>query len=201
MRPEAELTVRLQAPALILSRGTTRALTGVFAASLLAGCMQKPIIRHVAPPNPFGNTKVSAVCHTSPVTTGAQGIMQVAMTVRSDNGTCALAVQQPGGGNYTTFGVDPAPDHGKAFLYNYDGHTYVTYTPRMAYAGPDAFTAILIEGEGKPRLRLHVAATVDATGVVLPPPSAVAAPAPAAKSSAKSTTKSRTRRRHTTAAH
>jgi len=190
------LTVPLQAQALFFPRGTVRTAAGLATLAILAGCAQKPIIQHVAPPNPFGNVKASAVCRTSPITTDKSGVMQVAMTVRSDDGTCALAIQQPGGGNYTTFGVDPAPAHGKAFFYNYDGQTYVTYTPSLAYAGPDAFTAVLIEGAGKPRLRLHVTATDDATGVVLPKPPAVAAPAaPTPKTKVK--TKASTHTRHT----
>lgn len=103
-------------------------------ALILSACAQKPVVQRVIPPNPFGYQKVSGVCKTSPVRTAADGTMTVDMTVRSDDGLCALSVQKPGNTNYVSFGVSPAPDHGKAFLYNYDDHTYVTYTPRTAYA-------------------------------------------------------------------
>ncbi|WP_242011204.1 Ig-like domain-containing protein [Acetobacter fallax] len=114
------------------------------------------------------------------------------MTVRSDDGRCLLSVAPPDGGSYASFGVSPAPEHGKAFLYTLNGQVQVSYTPSMGYAGSDTFTAILIRGPGQKRDRLTVNATVDATGVVMPKP-AVAAPAKAGKEPAKKTT---TRRRH-----
>nr|WP_147091959.1 hypothetical protein [Swaminathania salitolerans] len=147
----------------------------------LAACAQKPVVQRVIPPNPFGYQKVSAVCKTSPVKTAPDGSMSVDMTVRSDDGLCALSVQKPGNTNYRSFGVSPAPAHGKAFLYNYDDHTYVTYTPSTAYAGKDSFTAILIPGGADPRAKLTVNATVDATGVVVAPKPKPAVVAPAAK--------------------
>ncbi|NIE79282.1 MULTISPECIES: hypothetical protein [Asaia] len=144
----------------------------------LAACAQKPVVQRVVPPNPFGYQKVSAVCKTTPVKTAADGSMSVDMTVRSDDGLCALSVQKPGNTNYRSFGVSPAPEHGKAFIYNFDDHTYVTYTPSTAYAGKDSFTAILIPGGTEPRTKLTVNAMVDATGVtVAAPPAPVLAPA------------------------
>ncbi|WP_122050726.1 hypothetical protein [Asaia bogorensis] len=144
----------------------------------LAACAQKPVVQRVVPPNPFGYQKVSAVCKTTPVKTAADGSMSVDMTVRSDDGLCALSVQKPGNTNYRSFGVAPAPEHGKAFIYNFDDHTYVTYTPSTAYAGKDSFTAILIPGGTEPRTKLTVNALVDATGVtVAAPPAPVLAPA------------------------
>lgn len=179
------MTVRLRGSALLFS--------SVLA---LAGCAQKPVVQRVVPPNPFGYEKTSAVCHSSPVTTAANGTMTVAMSVRSDDGLCALSVQQPGNVNYASFGVMPAPQHGKAFLYNYDNATYVTYTPSTAYAGSDSFTVLLIPGGGKPRTALTVNATVDATGVVIAKPPVHAVAAPSTSKSKKTTT---TRRRHTAA--
>ncbi|MDI6653439.1 hypothetical protein QMA67_10880 [Gluconobacter japonicus] len=181
-----ELTVRL--------RGSVVTLGSAFALSmLLSGCAQQPIVQRSVAPNPFGYQKVSAVCHVSPVTTATDGTMSVNMTVRSDDGLCAISVQKPGTGSYASFGVSPAPEHGKAFLYNYDGRTYVNYTPATAYAGADTFTAELIPGGGKKREHLVVHATVDATGVVVAKP-AVAAPTPKAAASTKKTAV-----RHTTA--
>nr|WP_294914681.1 hypothetical protein [uncultured Neokomagataea sp.] len=153
-------------------------------ALLLSGCAQTPLVQRAVAPNPFGYQKVSAVCHVSPVTTGADGSMAVTMAVRSDDGLCALSVQQPGGGNYASFGVNPAPSHGKAFLYNYDGQTYVDYTPATSFVGSDSFTAELIPVSGGKREHLTVKATVDATGVSVTapvPPSSTKAAAPVAK--------------------
>jgi len=182
-----ELTVRL--------RGSVITLGSAFAFSLLlSGCAQQAIVQRSVTPNPFGYQKVSAVCHVSPVTTAADGTMNVDMTVRSDDGLCAISVQKSFGSSYSSFGVNPAPSHGKAFLYNYDGHTYVNYTPATAYAGADTFTAELIPGGGKKREHLVVHITVDATGVVVAKP-AVTAPTPKA---ATTTTKKKTATRQTT---
>ncbi len=157
----------------------------------LAACAQQPVVQRVVPPNPFGYQKVSAVCTTTPVKTAPDGSMSVEMTVRSDDGLCALAVQKPGNTNYRSFGVAPAPQHGKAFMYNFDDHTYITYTPSTAYAGKDSFTAVLIPGGTEKRTRLTVNATVDATGVTIAaPPKATVAPA-ARKPVAKHTTSRR----------
>lgn len=157
-------------------------------ALLLSGCAQTPLVQRSVTPNPFGYQKVSAVCHVSPVTTAADGSMAMTMAVRSDDGLCALAVQQPGGGNYASFGVNPAPAHGKAFLYNYDGQTYIDYTPATSFVGSDSFTAELIPASGGKREHLTVKATVDATGVSVtaptPPTSSVKAAAPASKKAA-----------------
>ncbi|WP_040509722.1 hypothetical protein [Gluconobacter morbifer] len=184
-------------------RGSAIILGSAFAVSLLlSGCAQKPIVQRSVAPNPFGYQKVSAVCRVSPVTRAPDGTMHVNMTVRSDDGLCSIAVQKPlpMGGSYTSFGVDPAPEHGKAFLYNYDGHTYVNYTPATAYAGTDTFTAELIPGNGGKREHLVITATVDATGVVVARPAPVATPAPVASTSTKKT-KTTTRRRTTTPRH
>ena len=90
-----------------------------------------------------------------------------------------MLVPQPAGKPYMSFGVAPAPEHGKAFLYSLDNDTHVTYTPTLGYAGQDKFTVILIPGPGQQRTRLTVTAQVDATGVFIPRP-AVTAPVPAA---------------------
>lgn len=161
----------------------------------LAACAQTPIVQRVVPPNPFGYQKVSAVCKTTPVKTAPDGSMSVDMTVRSDDGLCALSVQKPGNTNYRSFGVSPAPEHGKAFMYNFDDHTYITYTPSTAYAGKDSFTAILIPGGTEKRGKLTVNAVVDATGVTVAVPPAPAVVAPAAK---KPVAKHSTARRKTT---
>ena len=163
----------------------------------LSACAQKPIIQRIVPPNPFGYQKVSAVCHVGPVQKAANGALSATMTVRSDDGLCALPVRTAANTNYASFGVSPAPKHGKAFLYNYDDATYVNYTPSTAYAGTDSFTAILIPGNGQPRVSLTVNATVDATGVVVAKP-AVVPPTPA---ETVKKTKTTTRRRTTKSSH
>ncbi|QDH17972.1 hypothetical protein E3D00_03540 [Swingsia samuiensis] len=163
--------------------GSAISLGSVFAASLLlSGCVQKPVVQRVIPPNPFGYQKLSAVCRVSPVTTAPDGTMSVNIAIRSDDGLCALSLQQTGGGNYASFGVNPAPEHGKAFFYNYDNHTYLTYTAETAYAGSDTFTAELVAGPGKKRDHLVAHITVDATGVVAAKP----AVAPAATKATRS---------------
>ncbi|MFT9253890.1 MAG: Ig-like domain-containing protein, partial [Acetobacter okinawensis] len=100
---------------------------------------------------------------------------------------CEVLVSQPDGKPYLSFGVAPAPEHGKAFLYSLDNDTHVTYTPTLGYAGQDKFTVILIPGPGQQRTRLTVTAQVDATGVYIPRP-AVTAPVPTAPEK-KATTK------------
>ncbi|GBQ45418.1 hypothetical protein KOE73_10545 [Acidomonas methanolica] len=162
----------------------------------LAACAQKPLPQHIAPPNPFGYQKVSAVCQTSPVKTAPDGSMSVSMKVRSDDGLCSLRIQQPGGKSYASFGVDPSPTHGKAFLYNYDDSTVVDYTPTTAYAGPDRFVVILIAAPGKPRTHLAVDATVDATGVPVPKPVVPAVTAPTPKSTSHKKTRTRSHSTH-----
>ena len=155
-------------------------------AGLLAGCVHKPqpLPQPVAP-NPFGYLKRSAVCTPGPIGKTADG-QTVSIAVRSDDGTCGITVSQPGGGGaYASFLLTALPLHGKSFIYNYNKQTYVTYTADTAYAGPDAFTASLVPGGGKPRTTLKVALSVDATGVAPPPPP----PAPA-----KPVAKTRSRR-------
>jgi len=164
----------------------------------MAGCAQKPVIPHIAPANPFGYMKTSAVCTVSPPHKAADGTLSVDMKVRSDDGLCAITLQTDKGTSYPSFGVTTAPEHGKVFVYNYDDHTLVTFTPTMAYAGGDAFNATLIPGNGEPRVHLRVTASVDATGVVVPKPivPAVTAPVPA-----PSKTKTTSHSRKKTAAH
>lgn len=140
------------------------ALTG----GMLAGCATTGGPIKAGSPNPFGYIKKSAVCQTTPLKKEADGSLSTTMTVRSDDGLCDLKVSQDSGKAYASFGVSPAPEHGKAFLYSLDNDTHVTYTPTMGYAGQDKFTAILVPGPGEKRTRLTVTAQVDATGVVLP---------------------------------
>ncbi|MEN3167696.1 Ig-like domain-containing protein [Gluconobacter sp. OJB] len=183
-----ELTVRLQGSAITLGSALAVSL-------LLSGCAQQPIVQRSVAPNPFGYQRTSAVCHVSAVKKAADGTMSVDMTVRSDDGLCSIAIQKPLGGNYASFGVNPPPSHGKAFLYNYDGKTYVDYTPATAYAGTDSFTAELIPGGGQKREHLTIHATVDATGVVVAKPPAVVAPAPTKAVTKKAPVRHTTRRK------
>ncbi|GEN62110.1 hypothetical protein [Acetobacter oeni] len=165
----------------------------VLTAGLLTGCNHGPLQTGVVgDPDPFGSVRTSAVCQVSKPQPGPTGDLVSSMTVRSDDGRCLLSIAPPEGGTYASFGVSPAPEHGKAFLYILNGKVQVSYTPSMGYAGPDTFTATLIHGPGQKRDRLTVNATVDATGVVMPKP-AVAEPAKPAATKSTATT---TRRRH-----
>ena len=138
------------------------------AVGVLAGCAHKPLPQpEVIAPNPFGYLKRSAVCAPGPVTSGPEG-RSVSVAVRSDDGTCGIAVSRPQGGAYASFLLTTLPQHGKSFIYNYNKQTHVTYTADTAYAGPDAFAVSLVPGDGQPRSLLRVALSVDATGVARP---------------------------------
>ena len=84
---------------------------------LIAGCAQKPLPPPAAAvaPDPFGYMAKSAVCTVGPVTGG-----RVAMSTRSDDGLCAVAVATPDGTAYASFLLQTPPAHGKAFIHNYD---------------------------------------------------------------------------------
>lgn len=143
-------------------------LTGLLA----AGCAQRPLPQAQVAPNPFGYLKRSAVCTSTQVGKIPQGAA-VEIRTRSDDGLCGVTVSQPEGDAYASFLLTTLPMHGNSFVYNYNKQTYVTYTANTAYAGPDRFTVSLVPGNGKPRTALDVAVSVDATGVVLPPPPVV----------------------------
>ncbi|MXV43831.1 hypothetical protein GS501_02030 [Saccharibacter sp. 17.LH.SD] len=136
----------------------------------LAGCVQNQPAQQSASavPNPFGYEKTSSLCEVAPLQTSADGHMSVEMTVGSGEGHCAVAIKKDGGGSYASFGVNPPPEHGKAFLYNYDGHTYISYTPVSAYEGQDQFGVELIPAHDRPRRQLTVKVTVKAVGVSAP---------------------------------
>ncbi len=132
---------------------------------LLAGCMNKPAVNLGGPPNPYNYMKVSGLCHTDPLASTGKDTQATTMQVRSDDGYCAVEVRKPDGHAYASFGVSPAPEHGKAFIYNYNDHTYVTYTANTAYTGNDTFRVQLIRGEKEPRDTLNITAHVEAPGV------------------------------------
>lgn len=139
---------------------------GCAALLLLSGCVasHKGGPQLVSPPDPFGYEKVSALCKLSPLTTDSSGRMSVEMTVGSDEGKCALSVSKGGGGSYISFGVDQAPEHGKTFLYNYDGRTYINYQPVTAYNGTDSFGVDLIPAHAQPRSHLTVQVKIEVVG-------------------------------------
>ena len=149
-------------------------------------------------PDPYGYFKRSAVCTVSPMVAGPAG-RSVTMAVRSDDGLCAVAVSQPDGTAYASFLLQDLPGHGKAFIHNYNNQTLIDYTATTAYAGPDSFSVSLVPSDGGPRTLLHVAASVDATGVTRP---AVVTPyvAPATKGSTHRTT-TRSHRKSTKKTH
>ncbi|MDI2112267.1 hypothetical protein [Commensalibacter nepenthis] len=150
--------------------------------------------------NPFKYTKRSAVCKVTPIVKEKDGSWKTTMAVRSDDGQCEFVVKDPeASGSFASFGLIAAPENGKTFLYNYDNRTYVRYTPTMAYAGADKFTASLINKDGAKRTSLLVDVTVDNTGVQVPKP-AVTAPVSSAKTTskkAKSSTRKKTTRHST----
>lgn len=134
-------------------------LAGLF---LLAGCSAPEVVQQIVPPpNPFAYQKLSSLCEVSPLETAPDGKMSVAMRASSDDGHCAVSVSKGGGGSYVSFGVEPAPEHGKAFLYNYNGRTYVNYTPISTYKGEDKFGVLLIPDKGQQRRWLFVNVKVD----------------------------------------
>jgi hypothetical protein len=166
---------------------------------LIAGCAHKPLPAPAAAiaPDPFGYQPRSAVCTVSPVVAGPAG-RSVTMSVRSDDGLCAVAVSQPDGTAYASFLLQALPEHGKAFIHNYNNQTLIDYTATTAYAGPDSFTVSLIPGDGGTRTVLHVVATVDATGVARPAAVVPYAAPPTGSSGHKATTRSHARKKKTT---
>lgn len=172
----------------------------------MAACAQKPVPVAAPPaePDPFGYRKVSAVCKVGPLTGNPGGPISVAMAVRSDDGLCVVPVQQTGGGAYASFLLTTVPQHGKAFIHNYNGQTLVDYTATTAYAGPDAFTVSLVPVGNGPRTSLSVTETVDNTGVPVPAAAPAVAPAPATTSHTTShhaTTRHSTTKRSGSASH
>lgn len=148
--------------------------------------------------NPFKYTKRSAVCKVTPITTEKDGSWKATMSVRSDDGQCEFVVRDPDTkDSFVSFGMTANPENGKAFLYNYNHHTYVRYMPTMAYAGADKFTVNLIHKDGIKKTPLIVDVTVDNTGVQVPKP-AVAAPVAHSTTKAKKTTARKKTVRRTT---
>ncbi|MCT6838928.1 MULTISPECIES: Ig-like domain-containing protein [Bombella] len=141
-------------------------LKGLMGAALLAfsGCAgnQSRTSETAMLPNPFANEKRAARCEVSPLQTDATGRMSVTMTVLAgDGGMCPFAVSKGGGGSYVSFGVVPAPEHGKVFLYSYDNRTYVEYTPAVDYKGDDSFSVELIPAHAQPRRMVAVQVHVE----------------------------------------
>ncbi|CAI3926130.1 unnamed protein product [Commensalibacter communis] len=150
--------------------------------------------------NPFKYTKRSAVCKVTPIVKEKDGSWKTTMAVRSDDGQCEFVVKDPdSSGSFASFGMTIAPENGKTFLYNYDNRTYVRYTPTMAYAGADKFTASLIGKDAVKRTPLLVDVTVDNTGVQVAKPVVATAPVSSSKASSKKakTTRKKTTRRST----
>ncbi|WP_182081528.1 Ig-like domain-containing protein [Bombella favorum] len=149
---------------------------GVVGATLLAlgGCVGQqsrgPNGVEISP-NPFANEKRAAHCEVSPVQTdAATGRMGVSMTVTAgDGGMCPFSISKGGGGSYVSFGLVPPPENGKAFLYNYNGRTYVEYTPAVDYKGADTFTVELIPAHAQPRRQLQVRVQVEQAAAVAAP--------------------------------
>lgn len=139
----------------------------------LTACQKQQVVTKVDPEaaNPYKYAKKSAVCQVSPVTKQADGSLKATMSVRSDDGYCQFMLQQDNSKMpYPSFGVTNTPENGKVFLYNFNNHTYIRYTPTMAYAGSDKFLVKLIQSNGQVKTNLSVDVTVDATGVSIPKP-------------------------------
>lgn len=148
----------------ILNAGTASA-----AFVSLVGCAQQASVAPPAiPPNPFGYDKVSSLCEVDPLEIAPDGTMSVNMAVGSGEGGCSLSISKGGGGSYASFGLLQDPEHGKAFLYNYNGRTYVRYIPTTAYKGDDQFKAELISARKEPRPQLTVKVAVKAAGIDSP---------------------------------
>nr|WP_240906306.1 hypothetical protein [Komagataeibacter xylinus] len=132
---------------------------------LLAGCDNKPAVNLggiTGTPNPYNYMKASGQCQVGSLADAGKNTKSTTMQVRSDDGYCAIETRASAGHPYASFGVSPAPDHGKVFIYNYNDHTYVTYTANTAYSGPDKFRVVLIPGGDKPREYMDVTTTVTA---------------------------------------
>lgn len=135
--------------------------------AVLAACHRPVLSTHLIAPNPYGGLKKSALCQLTPVQSDKEGRkLSTEMTIRSDDGFCTLILKKPEGGHYASFGVVPHPQQGKVLMYNYGGQTYVNYRADTAYAGSDAFTAILIPSIDAPRIALIVKVTVQAAPIV-----------------------------------
>ncbi|KDU97112.1 hypothetical protein GLUCORHAEAF1_17200 [Komagataeibacter rhaeticus AF1] len=135
---------------------------------LLAGCDNKPGVNLGGiggTPNPYNYMKPSGQCQVGTPAAAGKDTRAATMQVRSDDGYCAIETRVSAGHPYASFGVSPAPEHGKVFIYNYNDHTYVTYTPNTAYSGEDKFRVVLIPGGSQPREYMDVAATVTAPAV------------------------------------
>ena len=135
---------------------------------LLAGCDNKPAVNLGGiggTPNPYNYMKASGQCQVTGPTAAGKDTRAASMQVRSDDGYCAIETRASAGHPYASFGVSPAPEHGKAFIYNYNDHTYVTYTPNTAYSGEDKFRVVLITGEKQAREYMDVTANVTAPAV------------------------------------
>ena len=166
--------------------------------SLLSGCAKPEIpVAAAPPPNPFASMRVSALCQVTPVAIAPTGSGTAKMSVRSDDGSCAIKVAQPDNTAYGSFVLTGLPDHGKAFIYNYYNATYITYTATTAYAGGDHFVVSMIPGQGKPRVNLAVDVTVQAGVGVTPPPAAAPAPEPAPTTPTKRKTTHHTTKKKT----
>jgi hypothetical protein len=156
--------------------------------SLLAGCAHPQIPVASPPVNPFAAIRASALCEVTPVAIAPNGAGTAKMSVRSDDGACAIKVAQPDASSYGSFVLTTLPDHGKAFIYNYYNATYISYTATTAYAGGDHFAVSLIPGQGRPRVPLSVDVTVQAGVGVAPPAEAAPAPVAAPTTTHRSTT-------------
>ncbi|MCE2564849.1 hypothetical protein [Komagataeibacter sp. FNDCF1] len=135
---------------------------------LLAGCDNKPAVNLGGiggTPNPYNYMKPSGQCQVSTPAAAGKNTRTATMQVRSDDGYCAIETRVSAGHPYASFGVSPAPEHGKAFIYNYNDHTYVTYTANTSYSGEDKFRVVLIPGGSQPREYMDVTATVTASAV------------------------------------
>ena len=154
----------------------TKIISLLMAGGVLSACATTVAVKKSAPPprvgspNPFAYMKKSAVCKVDPIKKDSDGNLSTTMTVRSDGGLCEFKVSQSNGKAYISFGVEPPPDHGKAFLYSLDNDTHVTYTPTLGYAGQDKINVSLLPAAGQKRDHLVVIAHVDATGVPVPYP-------------------------------
>ena len=71
----------------------------------------------------------------------------VAMTVASDGGWCAVPMEQVGDKPYSAGLVVTRPTHGKVYVHTVGDDTRVDYTPDRGFAGTDAFSVKLIPGD------------------------------------------------------
>ncbi len=166
------------------------ALAAVAAAIALQGCANTP------PAPPAGedlNLGIARSCEFTPVKLALGGTASSAITMSND-GWCAVRVDEPDGQPFQLGLMLDRPQHGRVLIQRIGGQTRLEYTPNPGFNGSDRFTAALRPREASTQdSRLQVAVNVG--GGAAP---AAQTPAPATTARTPATTTTRTPARRTT---